>query len=304
MQATCDSVRRARPLLGTFVEIAVAPTAQADREAAIEAAFGAVAAVHRLMSFHDPESDVSRLNREAFRQPVTVGSWTYRVLEAAMDLHRRSGGLFDVTIAPALQRIGLLPGQPHARLSDRITAPTSQHIDLLPGERVRFRHPRVRIDLGGIAKGYAVDCAIDVLLDRGIPSALVNAGGDLAAFGQDPYAVCIRDPRRPGCVLSEIDVFNNALASTGGRFDAFRTLEPAASAVIDPTSQQPACGILAATVRAPSCMIADALTKVVMLAGGRSASLLEHYRASALLLAHDGDVRVTADWEEAVHLAP
>src|SRR5215471_15809864 len=108
MQAAPDDLRRARPLLGTFVEIAASGAASADMEDAIEAAFGAVARVHRLMSFHDRGSDVSRLNREAKAGAVAVDPWTFEVLVTAQDLHRRSWGAFDIAVAPVLQYLGLL----------------------------------------------------------------------------------------------------------------------------------------------------------------------------------------------------
>ena len=109
MQAAPDDLRRARPLLGTFVEISASGAASADMEDAIEAAFGAVARVHRLMSFHDRGSDVSRLNRKAKAGAVAVDPWTFEVLAIAQDLHRRSGGAFDIAVAPVLQGLGLLP---------------------------------------------------------------------------------------------------------------------------------------------------------------------------------------------------
>src|SRR6266436_2823256 len=112
MEAAPVSIRRARPLLGTFVEIAVAGQTFDAAEAAVEAAFSAVATVHRLMSFHETDSDVSRLNRGAASGAVRVHDWTYQVLEAACDLHCRSGGIFDISVAPALQKLGLLPGVP------------------------------------------------------------------------------------------------------------------------------------------------------------------------------------------------
>src|SRR6266481_10232380 len=112
MAAAPVSIRRARPLLGTFVEIAVAGQTFDAAEAAVEAAFSAVATVHRLMSFHEADSDVSRLNRGAASGAVRVHDWTYEVLEIACDLHGRSGGMFDVSVASALQRLGLLPGVP------------------------------------------------------------------------------------------------------------------------------------------------------------------------------------------------
>ena len=98
--ATSDSIQRARPLLGTIVEIVAGGAAASKLDEPVDAAFDAIAQVHRLMSFHDSKSDVSRLNREAFDRDVAVHAWTYRVLSTALEIHRYSGGLFDITVAP------------------------------------------------------------------------------------------------------------------------------------------------------------------------------------------------------------
>jgi thiamine biosynthesis lipoprotein len=302
MAAASDSIRRARPLLGTFVEIAVAGAAKSEMNAAIDAAFEAVAGVHRLMSFHESDSDVSRLNREAWVRPTEVHAWTFEVLDAAVDMHRRSNGIFDVTVAPALQTMGLLP----RRNDDPPIAPEARSFDaieLLAGKTVRFRHPDVRIDLGGIAKGFAVDRARDVLRGFGIPSGLVNAGGDLAAFGAGPQSIHVRNPRDPRRLIGRVELTDAALASTARRFDPFQSAETAGSAIIDPGTGRPADSSDGATVRARSCIIADALTKIVMIAGTDALELLEHYNASALLISTDGDVQITPDWHHAVHLA-
>src|SRR5258708_23515787 len=146
---TCDSVRRARLLLGTFVEIASAGAARGDTAGAIEAAFDAVADVHRLMSFHDPDSDVSRLNREASVRDVAVHPWTYRVLETVVALQRKSGGTFDVAVAPALQKLGRLPRHVGAAELAVVARHDFDAIELQHDCRVRFRDRSVRIDLGG-----------------------------------------------------------------------------------------------------------------------------------------------------------
>ncbi len=304
------TVRRARPLLGTFVEITVAGAAARDMHAAVEAAFRAVAQVHGLMSFHEADSDVGRLNSAAWNGPLRVHAWTYAVLETALDLNRRSAGVFDVAVAPVLQRFGLLPqdlGLLPRRRSDRpahsqATA-TTEAIELLGDQRVRFRHPGLTIDLGGIAKGFAVDRAIDVLRAFDMPRGLVNAGGDLAAFGPYTETVYIRDPHDPRRLICGIEIDNQALASSGPRFDPSRSASSSGAAIIDPRTCEPAQTVSAATVRAASCMIADALTKVVMVAGVSAAPVLDHYRAGALAVAPGGAVRMTEDLQSAVCLA-
>jgi FAD:protein FMN transferase len=296
-----NSVSRARPLLGTFVEITVAGAAHADMHAAIEAAFAAVAKVHELMSFHETTSDLGRLNSEASAHPVGVHAWTFRVLEAAVVLHRRSTGIFDIAVAPVLQDLGALPH--HCGPSRPERSATTEAIELLPEHCVRFHHPALRIDLGGIAKGFAVDRAIDVLHECGMPRGLVNAGGDLAAFGPRAETAHIRDPRDPSRLLLGLAIENQALASSGHRFDPLRSANTSGTATIDPRIGKPVQAIIAATVRAPTCIIADALTKVVMVEGASAGPLLEHYRAGALLVLADGGVQMTEDLSDAVCLA-
>jgi thiamine biosynthesis lipoprotein len=285
MKPAFDSARRARPLLGTFVEISAGGAPRVALDAAIGRAFEAVAEVHRLMSPHDPHGDVARLNTEAARQAVRVHPSTHEVLRTACELHDITDGVFDVTLG--------------SRSSPSAPRPRSA-IGLLPGYRIRF-HSAVRVDLGGIAKGFAVDRAIACLRASGIPRGVVNAGGDLAVFGEDAAVVAIRDPRHPERELCRIKVRNAALASSGGRFDPFVSPEPTDTEIVDPETGAPIREILGATVRATSCMIADALTKVVMLTGESAAPLLARYEASALFVSADGDVSATREWSDGVH---
>ncbi len=289
MRPAFVSARRARPQLGTFVEITAGGATPSAVHAAIDAAFDGVADVHRLMSFHDPGSDLSRINRDAATRPVTVHPWTLAVLRAALELHDASGGIFDVTVAPVLQGLGRLPGQAEARVPH-------PHLDAGPGievlaaRRVRFRHPGVAVDLGGIAKGFAVDRALDILRKRGMTRGLVNAGGDLAAFGRPGECISIRDPRQRGASLGCVRVEDTALASSGG----------GEAVVVDPRRGEPAGGVLGATVTAQSCLLADALTKVVMVAGEGAGPLLARYGAAALFLSVHGAVHVTRGWSTVV----
>src|ERR1700681_4174759 len=296
MPATSASLRRAQALLGTFVEIDVSDANQRDAERAVEAAFSVVAEVHRLMSFHEASSDVSRLNRAASNGALVVHPWTCAVLEMAVEMNRHSAGAFDIGVAPALQRPGQLPGGSKAWPS-AASMPTVEAIELLADNHVRFLHPSVLIDLGGIAKGFAVHRAVELLRARGVRSAMVNAGGDLAAFGPEARVIHIRDPRSPSRLMCQIEVSNRALASSARRFDPFRSADTVDTAVIEPKTQMPARAAHGATVCAPSCMVADALTKVVMVAGKRAAAPLARFHASAIFVSTDGDIHTTSDWQ-------
>lgn len=297
MTPVSASLRRARPLLGTFVEIALTDPSRADAHAAIDAAFAAVSLVHRLMSAHEPESDVSRLNRDAAAAPIRIHPWTYEVLAAAGDLYRQSGGAFDVAVAPFLEALGVLPA---SAVSPRAARRGFDAVELLPDGRVRLAAD-VRIDLGGIAKGFAVDRAIAVLRRRGVAGALVNAGGDLAAFGP-PQRIHLRDPRCPSRLLCRVDIADEALASSAASA-ANAGPVAAPSAIVDPATGMRARGVAGATVRAKTCMLADALTKLVMLHGVSAAPLLSRHGASALVVASTGGICITADWAERVEHA-
>lgn len=298
MPVASNSVRRARPLLGTFVEIEASGATEARMNAGIDAAFAATAVVHGLMSFHESGSDVGRLNRLAGARPVRVHAWTWQVLKIAAELHRRSAGLFDVTVASVLQDLKLLPGDPHGQGSG--VTNNAAGIDLLPDRYVRFRHLDMRIDLGGIAKGFAVDRALDVLCRHGMDTGLINAGGDISVFGSDPRMIDLRNPRDPRHVICRIPLKDAGLASSGAYFDLFDATEPGGTAIIDPRTRQVVQRFPGATVRAHSCMIADALTKIVMIAGRDAAPLLAHYGADAIMVLPDGALEMTCGFENAL----
>jgi FAD:protein FMN transferase len=268
------SVRRARPALGTLVEIRCEARSNDAAHQAIDAALAAIERVHKLMSFHDEASDVSRLNARAHREAVKVDAQTWSVLAAALELHRYSSGAFDVSVASRLVAEGLLP----ARGEPIVNPGTSADIVMLPKSRVRFRRPLL-IDLGGIAKGRAVDAAIDVLYALGIPRAVVNAGGDLRVLGDEPQVVHLRHPGAPTRLVPALTLARGAIATTADYFSR---------AVIDPaTGARPASGG-SVSVIAPTAMEADALTKVVALRGDRASAVLNHYDARAVVLAELG----------------
>ncbi|HZV20921.1 MAG TPA: FAD:protein FMN transferase [Hyphomicrobiales bacterium] len=301
MAQAADSIRRARPLLGTFVEIFAAGLDETRLETAVETAFGSIEKVHRLMSFHERDSDVSKLNREAHIAPVKVHPWTFEVLQLSMQLHAASGGAFNIAVAPALHRLGFLPATgAHEEISAaEIGCNVSDGVgfELLDGHRVRFQRRDIQIDLGGIAKGFAVDRAVETLKAVGAASGAVNAGGDIAVFGEKRQKIHLRDPRDPRALLSEVELSNRALASSGGRFDPFTCGTAGRSAIVEPRTGKAIEAVAGAAVIAPACVIADALTKPVMILGETSGALLRAYDARALIVCANGSVLHTPGWE-------
>ncbi|HTJ77402.1 MAG TPA: FAD:protein FMN transferase [Rariglobus sp.] len=265
-------LRRARPLLGTFVEIRASGLPASRLERAVEKAFAAIVRVQALMSFHEPTSDLSRLNRLAVRRAVRVDAATWTVLRQAIIMARASAGCFDPSIAPVLQRHGLLLGQPTVSRADW------HAIRLLPGRRVRFLAP-LTLDLGGIAKGYAVDRAVSTLRRAGVSCGLVNAGGDLRVFGIQSAPVHVRHPSRPGAFFPLGELHEGALATSAPTY---------VNALIDPRDDTICARGISITVLAPTALLADVLTKVVAVDPAAAPRLLARHRARAVILDTQG----------------
>ena len=290
----CAEVRRARPLLGTIVDIAASGP---DAERAVERAFAAVERVQRLMSYHDAASELARLNRTAHTLPVKVRAWTFRVLKLSQRLSRESGGAFDATVAPRLVAWGFLPRSPGGGRSEKNA--TWRDVELLPGSTVRFLRA-LHLDLGGIAKGFAVDRAVDALRAGGCESGCVNAGGDLRVFGEDAHRVHVRHPAAPGCMARALELRDAAIATSSGYFSRKQWRGRNVSPLVDGRTRLPCDDSLSISVVAPEAACADALTKIVFAMRDDAAPLLAARGATALVL----DRRGKCSLPDSTHDAP
>jgi thiamine biosynthesis lipoprotein len=237
-------IRRARPLLGTCVEISIEGLDDTSAMRAIDQAFAEIAAVHRLMSFHEARSDLDRLHRARVGARIKIDSRTHEVFTWSARIASASAGRFDPTIAAQQVARGLLP-RPTSAWSPHACADW-RDIELFDSHHVRLAKP-LWIDLGGIAKGYAVDRAIEILVGAGARQVCVNAGGDLRIAGARAESIYVRTPAGI-CALPSVELANGALATsvgTAGR-GGTRSAQRIASVV------------------APLCVVADALTKVVL----------------------------------------
>jgi FAD:protein FMN transferase len=280
MKSRLDEIRRARPLLGTLVEIGAAG---ANAPGGIDAAFREIETIHRLMSFHEAASDVSRMNRASLGEILPINHRTYDVLSCAQLISRLSAGAFDVTVGGKLVEQGFLPW-PHGAESFAHDA-SFEDVNLLPGNSVALKR-RAWIDVGGIAKGYAVDRAVITLKNCGVASGIVNAGGDLFVFG-DPQPVHIRHPESASLVFPLGAIRDLAVASSSGYFSE-RRASGDADALVEPRRNLCVNWRRGVTVIASRCIIADALTKVVRLAPRRAKTILSHFGAQALVVDRRG----------------
>jgi thiamine biosynthesis lipoprotein len=275
--------QRARPLLGTIVAIRI-QTDAALAEPALAAAFSAIQAVHRTMSFHDPNSELSRLNRDATRAPQAVSASLWRVLRASLVLARLSEGRFDPSVAARLVQWGQLPAPVGAMPPD--AAADWQDVELLPDRRVRFRKP-LWLDFGGIAKGYAIDRAIAVLRAHDVRAGIVNAGGDLRVIGTANETIHVRDPADPTRTRALAQLREGAVATSAGYFSA----RNGRTALVDMRRGVSLGKSMSVSVCAPRALWADALTKVVLADADAARPLLRRLQAQAVLLDRGGQIR-------------
>jgi FAD:protein FMN transferase len=276
-------IRRCRPLLGTFVEITARGRDERLLTRGIEAGFDAIARVNRLMSFHDPLSDVSRMNRDAFPKGVIVHPWTWQVMKASKRFAEQSHGTFDITVAPWLTKWNYLPRR-HYQFSPTAS---SRDIFLRRKYEVFFRRSLI-VDLGGIAKGFAVDRAVDALKENGIECGIVNAGGDLRTFGLASQLIHLRHPTDPTRVAGAVRLRQRAMATSGIYFARRKYRGKYVGPLLDGRTGQSARELISVSVGAAECMVADAFTKIVFALREKAADLLTQYQADALLLERDG----------------
>ena len=293
---------RARPLLGTLVEISAPAKDDAELRAWTEPAFERIASLHAAMSFHSTTSDLAAIARASAGTQLVVQADTWQTLALALELEAASGGAFNCAVAPVLVRRGLLP-RPAGAVWPSARSATAA-ITMLDGNRLRIEQA-VWIDLGGVAKGVAVDAAVQALRAAGAPAGLVNAGGDLRVFGEHARRVVLRHPRCPQQFISAALLSEGAVATSAGYFERGPDGDGGVSpineindhpALVDPQRWQQGAASLPAhaavpasvSVFAPSCAVADGLTKVLALATAASAPLLRRYAARGLWIDRDG----------------
>lgn len=271
MSVSDNLVRRARPWLGTIVEIGV----PVGNDAVIELGFAEIARIHHLMSFHAEASDLAKLRAARPGELIALDPDTVSVLRIADRLNVVTGGLFNIAIGRQLVRNHFLPRMNIEHLG-RYDG-DARDIDIIDDRHVRL-HRRTLVDLGGIAKGYAVDCAVAALQDAGVAQGVVNAGGDLRVFGHAAMPVEVR--MGDGRLSTSFPLKNCAVASS----DNQRTRRTVRGQIVTPHIGRGAKPIVAdhtVTVIASSCVMADAMTKVAM---------VDPALADRLLIEHDGQV--------------
>ncbi len=264
---------REEAIMGTRCAVELWSEDKAAGEAAIDAVFADMRRIDAAMSTYKPDSEVSRVNAAAGKGPVAISAELFSLIETAQQYSQLSNGVFDITYAS----VGYLYDyrahiHPDAAAIDK-ALPNIDYRQLkldAVKHTIAFGKPGMRIDLGGIGKGYAVDRGIDILKARGIAHAMVNAGGDTRVMGDrlgKPWVIGIRHPDRKDEVVLRIPLVDAAFSTSGDYERYFDEGGVRYDHIIDPKTGRSPHGVRSATVIASTATRTDGLTKSVFILG-------------------------------------
>jgi thiamine biosynthesis lipoprotein len=294
-------VERSVPVMGTVLRVVAHATADSVAEAAAEAGRSAVFRVDSLMSHYRPGSDVGRLTSAAGSGAwVSLSGETLEVLQSSLAWAERSGGAFDPTVGPLMRAWGFFDHEPARPTPERLAAVrplvdwTAVAVEPAEGA-ARLEREGMSIDFGAIAKGYALDRAMDSMRAAGALAGMVDLGGNVSVFGPPPggdsvWTVGIRHPRSEAELMGRVAVSAGSVATSGDYQQMFEEDGVRYSHLMDPRTGEPARGVVAVTVAAPGGARADALSTILFVLGpveGR-AFLDEHEPDVAAVWLMDG----------------
>ncbi len=264
---------REEAIMGTRIAVQLWSEDPALAQRAIDAVIAEMHRTDELMSTYKPGSQLSQVNAHAYERPVQVDADIIDVVEKALGYSRLSDGVFDVTYAS----VGyLFDYRKHVHPTDAQIAAALPAVDYRQvvvdhdARTIRFLKPGMRIDLGGIAKGWAVDRGIDILRELGIEHAMVNAGGDTRLLGDrrgKPWIVGIRDPRNEGKVVTRIPLQDEALSTSGDYERYFEEDGVRYHHILEPGTGRSPKAVRSVTVIGPTATHTDGLTKPVFILG-------------------------------------
>ena len=268
-----DWVGDSRPLMGTEVSVLLWHDDVARGEELVEQVFAEAGRINELMSTYIDDSRISKINRLAAGEPVVAGDELFNLIRRSLDISVLTLGAFDITYDSVGQHYDFRKRQ---RPDSTTIESERKFIDfrLIELDRaagtVRFLQQGVRINLGGIAKGYFVERGADILRLSGVEHAIVTAGGDSRLVGDrrgKPWMVGIRDPRNDGQVAISVPLENEAISTSGDYERYFEEDDIRYHHIIEPDTGAPAGGVHSATVFGPDAVITDALSTSVFVMG-------------------------------------
>ena len=259
--------------MGTIIRVELWHDQKEQANQAIQAVIDEMHRIDYLMSPYKPDSELSIINKLAAKQAVVISDELFNLIQRSIQFSKRTQGAFDITFASVGSlydyRKKIKP-EPSERLS-KLPAINYRHIKIDPTKKtIAFSQKDVQIDLGGIAKGYAVDRAITLLTDRGIASAIVTAGGDSRILGDKrgrPWMVGIRDPRNKQALIAALPMTDAAISTSGDYERYFESDGIRYHHIISPNTGESVHSIRSVTVLGTDATTTDALSTSVFVLG-------------------------------------
>ena len=278
--ARWDPIRleRSEEAMGSSFSLVLYGADRARLEVAADLAFREAHRLDAMLSNYRPESEWSRVNREAAAHPVEVTPELFSVLSSCLEYSRQSDGAFDITVGALMKVWGFYKGEGsmprRAEVTDALTKVGYRHVFLDPDTKtVRFTRPGIELDPGGIGKGYAVDRIVDVLKREGVDAALVSASGSsIYGLGAPPedsrgWAITISRPREPEEAAATVFLRDMSLSTSGSYEKFFWAGGRTYSHIMDPRTGYPARGTSSVSVQAARTLDSEAWTKPFFING-------------------------------------
>jgi thiamine biosynthesis lipoprotein len=295
-------ISRTRLSMGTFVSMTAIHDSQDQAEEAFAAAFAAIEELASILSRHDQSSPLAELNRSGRLEEAQEE--LLLVVSRSLSYHNLTGGAFDITVKPLMdlyqQRFGA-GQQPTEQEIEKILDLIGAAGVRLDSKAISFRQPNMGITLDGIAKGYIVDRASEVLRNRGITNHLVNAGGDIrtsgTAAGEKKWTIAIQDPAKQR-EFPDILTMSDGAVATSGNYEAYYDQEKLYHHIVDPHSGHSPQLSSSVSVTAPTAMDADALATALFVLGPEEAvALIERVPESdCFIIARDAVIHKSSAW--------
>ena len=271
--ASEQPTRRTQIVMGTLVEITVSHSDAKLIQAVTTQAFDEMKRIEELMSTYIPDSEVSRINRAAGKAAVPVSPEVEEVIREGIYWSEQSNGAFDITVEPLVQ-LWDFDGEKEIIPSENTIRKTASLVDYknieIKDHTVRLKNRGMAINVGGLAKGYAVDRAISILRSK-VSNGIINAGGDLFAFGQKSknasWNIGLQHPRKSRDLLAAFAVKNQAVATSGDYQRYFIKDDVRYHHIFDPQTGKPARLMISTTIITTEVMDADALATAVFVMG-------------------------------------
>jgi thiamine biosynthesis lipoprotein len=297
-------VTRAQMQMGTLVKITAVARDESGAQAAATAGFAEIHRLEELLSTWIPTSELSRVNALAGVMPVSVSHDTMTVVQGAIQVAELTDGGFNIAIGPAVEAWNVIEGRriPTGSELDALRPVvdlTSVHVDAR-AQTIFLEKAGMRIDVGGIGKGYAADQAVLAMKKAGAVAGVVALSGDIKTFGRLPggrtFPVGIQHPRKEGEALAFIDLEDEAI-STAGDYERFFEREGVRyHHILNPRTLQPARGCQSVTVIAREGIWADGLdTGIFVMGADLGMQLVEAIPdVEAIIVDHEGSVHVSS----------